>query len=207
MIDSAPSSRSQFAFPRGFRGWMVGQFLAVANAWMDEYAVRLLEPIPGSRILEIGFGPGVAVHAICREVPGARVGGVDPSEVMVRQAVRRNRSAVRRGQVDLRLGSASTLPWDDASFDAVLSLNNAHLWDPVDVALSECRRVLRPGGRIVIGFHVSNARRTAGGRLSSLDDAERFFAKQLASSGFATANPLRRWFLVGTASFLVATRS
>src|SRR5512136_1021813 len=97
----APPRRSQFALPRGVRGWAVGHFLAVANAWMDDFAIAFLAPSPGARILEIGFGPGVAVRMMSRRVPHATIGGIDPSEVMVKQAVRRNRSAIRRGQVDL----------------------------------------------------------------------------------------------------------
>ncbi len=198
--------RSQFAYPRGFAGRVVGHFLAIANAWMAEVAGQMLELGPGARVLEIGFGPGVAIHAIARDAPTATIGGVDPSEVMLHQAVQRNRVAISRGQVDLRLGTASSLPWPDASFDRVLSLNNAHLWDPADQAFSECRRVLRPGGRIVMGLHVMWAHTHSGGPLDSVGAAEDFMLRYLTAGGFVGLEASRRRFPMGNASFVVGTR-
>ncbi len=197
---------SQFAYPRGFGGRVVGIFLAIANEWMADLAIEMLKPDADARVLEIGFGPGVAIRKLCEAMPGGKVCGVDPSKVMVRQAIRRNRSSVLRGQADLRLGSATALPWTDGSFDAVLSLNNAHLWDPVDVGFTECRRVLRPSGRVLIGFHIWRTRGESSGRLSSLHGAEAFLGEHLTANGFVPSTPLRRDFRIGTASFVLGTR-
>ncbi len=203
---SSKREPSQFAYPRGVRGRVVGHFLAVANAWMVEVAIPMLKPTAGSRILEIGFGPGVAVRKLCRAVPGVNVCGVDPSEVMLNQALRRNRSAVRRGQADLRLGMASDLPWSDAAFDNVLSLNNAHLWTPIDAAMTECLRVLQPRGRMLIGFHIWKTRNQSSGLLSSPESAESFFRDRLAANGFVETTSSRRQFIMGTASFLLGRK-
>lgn len=180
--------------------------MGIANAWMDEFAVQLVAPKPGDSILEIGFGPGVAIRTIGRDAPDARVSGIDSSEVMLRQAVRRNRAAVRQGRADLRLGSVVSLPWPDHCFDCVLSLNSAHFWDPVDQALSECHRVLRPRGRVVIGFHIWRIHMRSSRRLNSLDDAEAFLNQHLTMAGFAQVEVVRRPFPMGTASFLIGTR-
>ncbi len=184
----------------------MGRCLAIANAWMADVAAQMLQLVPGSRVLEVGFGPGVAIQMICRDMTDTTVGGIDPSEVMLRQATQRNRSAVRRGQVDLRLGTASSLPWPDASFDRVLSLNNAHLWEPADRAFSECRRVLRPGGKIVVGLHIMWAHARSSGPLGSVEAAESFVKEHLTSSGFVNLVTSRRRFPLGNASFVTGTR-
>ncbi len=200
------NDRSQFAYPRGFGGRVVGHFLAVANAWMAEAAVQMLELGPNMRALEVGFGPGVAIRMIGRTAPTVRIGGIDPSEVMLRQAVHRNRSAISSGQVDLRLGTARSLPWPDSSFDRVLSLNNAHLWEPADRAFSECRRVLGPGGKIVLGLHIMWAHARSNGPLGSVGAAEAFLREHLTAGGFVGLEASRRRFPMGNASFVVGTR-
>jgi ubiquinone/menaquinone biosynthesis C-methylase UbiE len=68
------------------------------NAWV----VSLLDVQRDDRVLEIGFGPGVAIRELARLAADGYVYGLDHSEVMVRQAARRNAEGVRRGRVDLR---------------------------------------------------------------------------------------------------------
>jgi len=118
------------------------------NAW----AVSLLDVQRGDRVLEIGFGPGIAIKELSARAPEGFVCGLDHSTVMVQQAARRNAEAVRRGQVDLRLGSVDELPDADAPFDKVLTVNVTPFWDrPVEL-LENLRRALRMGGRIAIAF-------------------------------------------------------
>jgi SAM-dependent methyltransferase len=78
--------------------------------------------------------------------------GLDHSAVMVRQAARRNAEAVRRGQVDLRLGSAESLPTFEAPFDKILAVNVTLFWDRPVALLGSLKRVLRMGGRIAVAF-------------------------------------------------------
>ncbi len=101
-------------------------------------------------VLEIGTGPGRALASIRRRVPGATVAGVDLSPYMVAAA----KSTVG-DEVDLRHGDATALPWADGAFDAVVALHTlGHV--PCSVAeamLDEVRRVLRPGGTMIIADH------------------------------------------------------
>jgi ubiquinone/menaquinone biosynthesis C-methylase UbiE len=118
------------------------------NAW----AVSLLDVQRDDRVLEIGFGPGIAIRELSARAPQGYVCGLDHSAVMLRQAARRNAEAVRRGQVELRLGSAESLPAFEAPFDRILAVNVPLFRDrPVEL-LGNLRRVLRMGGRIAIAF-------------------------------------------------------
>jgi ubiquinone/menaquinone biosynthesis C-methylase UbiE len=103
-------------------------------------------------VLEIGFGPGIAIRELTARAPDGHVCGLDHSAVMVQQAARRNADAVRRGQVELRLGSAESVPAIEAPFDKILAVNATLSLDrPVEL-LGNLRRVLRIGGRIAIAF-------------------------------------------------------
>jgi ubiquinone/menaquinone biosynthesis C-methylase UbiE len=142
---------TQFAHPRGSLGFLVGHLMAVKNGARSRWALGILEPREGERILEIGFGPGVDVARLARAVgTNGFVGGVDVSREMVRQATARNRDAVAARRVELRLGSCERLPFDDASFDAAYATNSAQFWPDVGGCLAEVRRVLRASGRAVV---------------------------------------------------------
>ena len=146
--------RAQFGRPTGVPGRMAGWVMAhrVSNRRRNAWAVSLLEVQRDDRVLEIGFGPGIAIRELSRRAPDGRVCGVDHSEVMVRQATRRNADAVRDGRVELRLGRTENLPAFEAPFDKILAVNALQFSDqPVD-GLRQLRRVLRPGGRIAIAF-------------------------------------------------------
>jgi SAM-dependent methyltransferase len=146
--------RGQFGRPTGIPGWIAGWIMAhrTSNRRRNAWAVSLLDVQRDDRVLEIGFGPGIAIRELSRAAPEGYVFGLDHSAVMVRQATRRNADGVRRGQVDLSLGSAETLPAFDLPFDKILAVNAALSWDrPVEL-LRNLRRVLRTGGRIAIAF-------------------------------------------------------
>jgi arsenite methyltransferase len=102
---------------------------------------------PGERVLDIGSGPGFLVEEMAREVgPEGRVAGVDPSESMLALARRRDGA----GAVDLRVGDAFSLPFEDGSFDAAVTTQVLEYVDDVPRALAEARRVLRAGGRLLV---------------------------------------------------------
>src|SRR2546430_13477270 len=99
---------SRVTRPRGGGGRVVGWEMALrsSNRQRNVWAGGLLGVEPTDRVLEIGFGPGIAIRELSRRATHGLVCGVDHSAVMVRQAIRRNADAVRAGRVDLRLGSA-----------------------------------------------------------------------------------------------------
>jgi ubiquinone/menaquinone biosynthesis C-methylase UbiE len=112
--------------------------------------VSLLGVQPADQVLELGFGPGVAIAELARAGAG-HVYGVDHSGVMLRQASKRNAAAIRAGRVTLIRASADQLPPDlDGPFDAILAVNSLGFWPAPGQRLAELRRRLAPGGRIAI---------------------------------------------------------
>jgi SAM-dependent methyltransferase len=111
---------------------------------------RLLALGPGERVLDIGSGPGFLLHEMAAEVgPQGRAAGVDPSDSMLAIAGARDPAAAA-APVDLHPGDALALPFPDGSFDAATSTQVMEYVADIPAALAEARRVLRPGGRLLI---------------------------------------------------------
>jgi SAM-dependent methyltransferase len=116
------------------------------NAW----AVSLLDVQPSDRVLEIGFGPGIAVREIARRATRGQVVGIDRSAVMRAQAARRNAAAIRAGRVSLTVASIDDPPAFDRPFDKILAVNNMGVWSEPALRLKELAGLLRCGGLIAI---------------------------------------------------------
>jgi demethylmenaquinone methyltransferase/2-methoxy-6-polyprenyl-1,4-benzoquinol methylase len=118
-----------------------------------EAGLRMLAPQPGETVLEIGFGTGHALVWLARAVgPSGKVHGVDLSDGMMAVAESLVRQEGVADGVELRSGDATDLPYPADSMDAVFMSFTLELFDTpeIPVVLTECRRVLKSGGRIVV---------------------------------------------------------
>jgi ubiquinone/menaquinone biosynthesis C-methylase UbiE len=146
--------RKQFAKPEGTLGWFVGHVMAMKNQERSEFVFSILDLRPEDHVLEIGFGPGADLQRASRAA--AFVAGIDHSDVMVKQASRRNASAIRDGRVQVQLGSANKLPFPEGHFDKIFAINSAQFWKDSVGTLTEVGRVLKPGGAIALAIQPRN---------------------------------------------------
>ncbi|HZS02073.1 MAG TPA: class I SAM-dependent methyltransferase [Chloroflexota bacterium] len=144
-----PGLFAQFGRPTGPLGRVAGWLMARTDA-DDRWVVDLLDVRPDDRVLEIGYGPGVAIALLAARAPAGLVVGVDPSDVMARQARQRSRGAVRAGRVRLCQGDALALPFGDARFTKACAIHAVYFWRPLEAALREAHRVLAPDGLFVL---------------------------------------------------------
>jgi SAM-dependent methyltransferase len=144
--------RAQFGRPSGLAGRAAGALMAhrSSNRRRNAWVVSVLEVRPDDRVLEIGFGPGLAILELSRLAHEGYVCGIDHSELMLRQARRRSADGIRRGVVDLRLGSVDAPPAFDAPFDKILAVNAFMFWNEAGARLEALRGLLRPGGLIAV---------------------------------------------------------
>ena len=146
---------SPFAMPTGRVGRLAGRFMLWTNRLPG--VVRLLDPRPGSRVLEVGFGPGGLIRQLLDRTRAATICGVDPSPDMVALAARHNRSGVAAGRVELRVGNAAETGYPDQDFDYAISVNNVAIWPDLEAGLRELHRIVRPGGTVLICWHGGTA--------------------------------------------------
>jgi len=135
------------------------------------------------RAADIGCGPGTAVREAARR--GVPVTGLDPSSAALRLA-----RLLTRGTVDARImwirGSAERLPLPDGSATVIWSISSVHHWDDLAAALAEVRRVLAPGGRVLLAERLTrpDARGHAAHGFTRAQAED--LTRALASAGFAT---------------------
>ena len=102
----------------------------------------------GESILDVGSGPGHQAFEMSANVgPSGRVQGIDPAESAIAIASKRCSGLPN---VDFEIGDATQLPFEDATFDAVMSSQVFEYLDNVSDGLREMYRVLRPNGRVLI---------------------------------------------------------
>ena len=125
----------------------------IAYTKMRKAGIDLLKPKPAESILEIGFGTGHTLVALAKAVgPKGKVFGLDLSDKMTKIAKENLAKSGLLGRTKVRCGDATQLPYTAGSMDGVFMSFTLELFDTPEIpkVLSECKRVLRPGGRIVV---------------------------------------------------------
>jgi ubiquinone/menaquinone biosynthesis C-methylase UbiE len=120
------------------------------RALARERLLEILAPAPGQRVLEIGPGTGYYSLAVAAALDGGTLDIFDISQEFLDNVVR---AASERGieNITATRGDARTLPYGDESFDAAFLVAVLGEIPDQDTALGELARVLRPGGRLVVG--------------------------------------------------------
>lgn len=139
----------QLSHPNGIAGHFIRRMMNRRNFVMNAFAVEQLALTGADRVLEIGFGGGVALPLLLETA--AMITGVDRSRDSVIAARRRYADAVGGGRARFLVGEVTSLPVE-GTFDAVLTVNTVYFWPSLDAAFAEIHRVTSPAGRIAVGF-------------------------------------------------------
>lgn len=120
-----------------------------AQYWREELILKDLDYQAGASLLEIGCGAGAVLGILGEAFPGLKLAGIDLEKKQIEYAQDHLKS-LDLADVELRVGDAVTLPWEDNQFDHLYAIwFLEHLPNPLK-ALQEAKRVLKPGGTITI---------------------------------------------------------
>lgn len=142
-------------------GGLIATIMAKETRGDNLWAIETLVPKEGQHILDIGTGHGNALAELAKRTTNGLAAGIDPSEVMVRMAFRRNAEAIRACAINVVAGNVEALPFPDGSFDGALAVHVLYFWPDLDRSFVEIARVLRPGSRLVLLFRINGDPRTA----------------------------------------------
>ena len=142
--DQPPNHHAGHGRFQGFPGMLLGLGMIAGRGKDARLACDLTQLEREDCVVDIGCGPGVAARAAASK--GARVTGVDPADSMLRLA-RLFRGGENLAYVE---GTAEAIPLGDGTQTIAWSIATAHHWTSVEQGIAEIRRVLRPGGRLLV---------------------------------------------------------
>jgi SAM-dependent methyltransferase len=136
--------------PSGWLGRYVLRDMNLRHGRVTDWGLGHVQIGPSFAILDVGCGGGRTVQKLAAAAATGKVSGIDYSAASVAQARITNQAEIGLGRVDVQQGSVSRLPFPDATFDLVTAVETHYYWPNLVEDLREVRRVLKPGGRLVI---------------------------------------------------------
>lgn len=118
-----------------------------ANEFLYDFTLDEMHVTDQQSVLEIGFGNGLFFEKQLLRASALKLTGIDCSADMLRSASALNREYIEDGRLMLVKCRSDKMPFPDASFDHVFSINVAYFWDDPEPHIEEIARVLKPGGR------------------------------------------------------------
>jgi len=140
--------RNPSACPYNQRFWVQAPHPLITRPRLRE----VLAPAPGQRILEVGPGTGYYALEVAQWVqPGGRLDIFDLQQEMLDHTLLRAEEQGVGGNIVAMQGDARSLPYEDDAFDAAYLVTVLGEIPDQEAALHELARVVRPGGRVVVG--------------------------------------------------------
>ena len=178
--------------PEAYTRWRASEIGATTEQLESQLVLELVGDLHGRRVLDVGCGDGEFALELAKR--GAVVTGIDASAAMIDAAKRR--ATQHNVDITFQVGTAEQLPFSAEYFDVVTAITILCFVDDAAPVFREIARVLRPGGRLVIGELGKWSTWAAGRRIRA------WLGSRLWRRGrFRTANELRG--LAGQAGLVV----
>ena len=151
-----------------------------SNIERNKWVVGLLALKDTDHVLEVGYGPGLAIGFVAKQLSNGKITGIDHSKVMFKQASQRNREDIATGKVKLLTGPVNSLTNTSQKFDRIFSSNVVQFWEhPIEV-FTKLRGLLKDDGVIATQLMPRTKASTAKGA----EQAGENIAQWLHQAGF-----------------------
>lgn len=151
-VDQLKEMAAQLRQPNGEAGLKISDAMNEGNGAMNLHTMAVLDPIANDRILEIGMGNGLFVKNLVAIDESIRYKGLDFSPLMVEEAIKLNQKYIKKAQVDFICANAASMPYEDHSFNKIVTVNTLYFWEEYEVVFAELSRVLDNDGKLIIAI-------------------------------------------------------
>jgi SAM-dependent methyltransferase len=159
MMDYKVWLRSQLAVPHGRSGRIAARAMPMFHSVFYGPAAEHLDLHHDDILLDVACGSGALLDQYASDVH--HIAGIDLSDIQIDLARRRLDGRIADGSAEIVAGDAAHLPWDDNTFTAAACVGSLDYFTFPDAALREIRRVLRPGGRVVLTYGIDDTNEKA----------------------------------------------
>jgi SAM-dependent methyltransferase len=149
-VTSEGNRRNQCLKPSGWLGRLVVWNMNLRHSKLTDWGLSHVSIKPRDTILDVGCGGGKTVSKLAGMANEGKAYGLDHSDVSVAMARKLNAGWIDTRRVEIREGTVSELPFANEMFEFVTAVETHFWWPDVPAGLREVRRVLKPGGTILI---------------------------------------------------------
>lgn len=151
-IEKLKEMAAQLRCPQGEKGLEVADLMNQTNISMTLKALDALHFEPGDFVLEIGPGSCSHLHHIVQRNGNIKYTGLDISPLMIDEAGKLNRKYVDEQTAEFVLYDGKKIPFEENSFNRILTVNTVYFWENPAEFLQEIYRVLKPEGQFSLCF-------------------------------------------------------
>ena len=151
--------------PRGLFGRLTLWRMNKSHSKLTDWGLTHTPVELGFTVLDVGCGGGRTIRKLAAIAARGKVHGIDYSEESVAASRRYNAQALRVGRVEIHLADVGKLPFSDDTYDLVTGVETHFWWPDIAAGLREIRRVLKPGGTLLLIAEVYKGADTVTSRL------------------------------------------
>lgn len=152
----------QLACPSGIAGQLLVKKMEKdpATTARSEWAVDLLDLSDEDQVLEVGFGNGIALELIARQIPLGSLVGIDHSSLMVKRASERLNQYKEELPLALITAAIEDAPKLEQKFSRVLTINSMMYWPEKEKCLQKIKNMMLPDSKILLVYQPTEANST-----------------------------------------------
>jgi len=136
--------------PAGRFGMFYARLMNIGHSKVTQWGLNHVSTNKDDTILDIGCGGGKTVNTLADRATEGKIYGIDYSEDCVSVASKINKKLIDAGRVEILHASVESLPFPNDSFDLVTAVESYYFWPNLINNLKEIRRVLKPGGSVIL---------------------------------------------------------
>lgn len=141
---------AQYKCPMGSQGRLVATMMNKHHEPLTLWGLSKVAVNSGFVILDVGCGGGKTVSKLAQLAPQEKVYGIDYSIDMVKFSKKINKTLIAQNRVEILEASVENMSFKDDFFDLVTAFETFYFWSNLTVAFKEIRRVLKPGGKLLL---------------------------------------------------------
>ncbi len=142
----------QFGNPSGIGGTIIHFIMNKQNTQQYGAVCGSIDVQPTDTILDIGFGNGYLIEKLLEQNP-QKIYGIEISQDMLNKVRRKLKYPVSTGKLNVCLADIKKLPYSDAFFDKICTVNTLYFWDDTKSSFAEIERTLKPKGTFIHVFY------------------------------------------------------